>query len=273
MKVRIYSDIHLDHYSQDCMWYPPALPDDKETTLILAGDIWIGTRWIFHGENSWIEKVAHNFKQVIIVLGNHDYWPCKQPLAIVGGANKCNGMLQDHGIFNVKVLDMGTFADGDYLFVGATLWTDMYKADPLAMYQMSKYMTKDGKCAYETGPNGQWSRFTSERWVGTHYKHRDYIKKVVEQNRDKKIIVVSHHLPLMTLGDPEFLGHISNAFYMSDLSDLILDNSHIVLWCYGHTHYHCDTMLGSTRLINNCVGYRFQCYEQLGLVTHGVIEI
>lgn len=278
--------MHLDWYAEsasalgdDAFWYPPELPDDKDTILILAGDLWIGTRFIEWAGFSWIGKIATRFKQVLIVLGNHDYWP-QGDLTIINGANKCNAMLQDMGYYNVKVLDMDTYADGDYLFVGCTLWTDMNKGGPLAMHNMPQFMNYDGKIAYETGPNGQWSRFTSEKWVGIHCKHRDYIKHVAAQNREKQLIVITHHLPLMHLGDPAYQGNISNAYYMSDLSDVILDNENIKMWFYGHTHHQHDAFfppyseLGDgCRMINNCVGYQGEHMEQLGLVKHEVIEI
>lgn len=275
MKIRVYSDIHLqlDHYDgSNVQWYPPALPNDKETTLILAGDIWIGSKFIFHGSDSWIGNVAQHFKQVLIVLGNHCYWPMGD-LTIKNGGNTCNAMLQDMCLFNVHVLDCDTFQNGDVLFVGATLWTDMNKYDPLTMHRMSTDMNYDGKIAYETGPNGLWSRFTSDRWIKEHRRHRDYIKHVVEQNRDKKVIVITHHIPLLTLGDPNYLGDARNGYYHSDLSDLILDNENIKLWAYGHTHHQNDVTLEHCRLINNCVGYSSEHMEQQNLVKHEVIEV
>lgn len=272
MKLRLYSDLHLDHYNPDKLWYPPELPDDKETTLILAGDLWFGTKWIEYAGKSWISQVAPRFKKVIIVLGNHCYWP-QGNLSILNGANKCNVMLQDMCLFNVYVLDMATHEDGEYLFVGATLWTDMNKGDPLAMFKMADYMRYDGKCAYETGPGGYFRRFTSEKWVQTHCKHRDYIKHVVTQNKDKKVIVVTHHLPLLNLGDPLYHGDPANCYYSSDLSDLILDNPQIKLWVYGHTHYQKDIVVGDTRLMNNCCGYQGEHMEQQGLIKHEVFEV
>lgn len=295
MKVRVYSDIHLDHYAdafqqtklydpsvkeetRPHMWYPPELPDDKETILILAGDIWIGTRWIEYGGFSWIGEISKQFKRVLVVLGNHCYWP-QGDLSVVAGADKCNALLQDMKLDNVLVLDKNTYEDGEYLFVGATLWTDMNNLDPLAMYNMSRFMTYDGKIAYETGPNGQWTRFTSERWVQTHDTHKKYLRLVIEQNRDKKIVVITHHVPLLHLGDPRFAGDSSNAYYMSDQSNLILDNDHVILWVYGHTHHQKDVVFpdyageGGCRMVNNCVGYQGEHFEQQDLVKHEVIEI
>lgn len=273
MKVRIYSDIHLDHYSDSTdHWYPPALPDDKETILILAGDIWIGSKFIFHGQDSWIGNVAQHFKQVLIVLGNHDYWPMGN-LTIKNGANKCNAMLQDACLFNVHVLDCSTFQCDDILFVGATLWTDMNKGDPLAMHRMPSYMNYDGKIAYETGPNGVWSRFTSERWVREHKRHRDYIKDTANQNKDKKIVVITHHIPLLHLGDPRYVNDAGNCYYSSDLSNLILDNDNIKLWACGHSHHEYNEMFEKCQMYMNPVGYQGENREIYKVVKHEVIEV
>lgn len=273
MLIRVYSDLHLDHYNADNLWYPPELIDDKDTILVIPGDLWVGTRFIEYGEGSWISKVAARFKYVVVVLGNHDMWPGNHALTIKSGGDTCNAMLQDRGIFNVKVLDCDAIEIDDILFVGCTLWTDMDNEDAVAMYNMPRAMAYDGKCAYETGPNGQWSRFTSERWVHTHRRHKAYLKRVVENNKDKNIVVVTHHLPLRTLGDPNYSRDASNAYYMSDLSDFILDNPHIKLWCYGHTHHQRDTWMVNTRLLNNCVGYPGQHMEQQGLVSHVPLKL
>lgn len=274
MKLRVYSDLHLDHYnSASSLWYPPELPDDQDTILVIAGDLWVGTKWIKFGEFSWIANVAPRFKQVLIVLGNHCYWPCKPDLSILYGGEKCNSMLQELGLTNVKVLDCSTWEHEDVIFVGATLWTDMNKADPLTMHQMNFVMAYDGKISYDTGPNGQWSRFTEEKWLTTHRKHKRYIELVASQNPDKRIIVITHHIPLTNLGDPRYLPCFENGYYASDLSDLILDNPNIKLWGYGHTHYQNQYQLGECTLINNCVGYKSENNEQKGKVKHEVIVL
>jgi predicted phosphohydrolase len=248
------------------------MPDDAETTLILAGDIWNGTNFIIHGEDSWIANVAQHFKQVLIVLGNHDYWINDKYITIKDGARTCNNLLAHLGIMNVKVLDCDIFEDGDVMFVGCTLWTDMNKGEPLAMFNMPRFMIDDGKSVYDEGPNGAWSRFTSEKWVETHKKHRDYLKIILEQNRHKKIVVITHHIPLTFLHDPAYKDHHANCYYASDLSDLILD-SNIKLWFYGHTHYQNETLFGETLLVNNCVGYRGQQMQARGLVKHKAFEL
>lgn len=288
MKIRQYSDTHIEHYLRDFhttrlvspedpprepFWYPPPLPDDKETTLLLAGDIGCGTNWIETGDYCWIAKVSAQFKQVLIVLGNHDYWPFGDKLTIEKGGEKCNALLQDMGFYNVKVLDMDTYSDGDFLVVGATLWTDMFKASPYAMMNMKNCMAYDGKILHATGPDGYFERFTSERWILTHDKHKSYIRHVVENNPDKKIVVLTHHVPIPSLIDPHYAGDPSNAYYVSDLSEFVLDNPNIIYWGSGHVHFQSVNKIGECTFVNNCVGYPGEHHEQQNNVKHEVMEL
>lgn len=272
-KFRLYSDTHLDWYARDGVkaenfWYPPVLPDDKETTLILAGDIWTGTSFIEVGGFSWVKVLSERFKQVLVVLGNHDYWPFGDFLTIQHGGDKCNALLQDMGLHNVKVLDCLTHEDGDVLYIGATLWTDIGKGHPWLMHQMGTSLSYDGKIAYWADYKGSWKRWTSELWVREHDRHKKYIELVAKQNPDKKIVVITHHAPLTNITSPHFVGNFMNAYYVSDLSDLILDNENIVLWCFGHTHHPIDVQVGNCRVLNNPVGYQGEHFEQQGLVEH-----
>lgn len=284
MKIRVYSDCHLDWYfangtpfnaitgEMHC-WKVPVLPDDKDTTLILAGDLWTGTRFIEFAGYSWISEISTRFKNVLIVLGNHDYWPMNNALTIKNGGDTCNALLQDMGIHNATVLDCATWEDDDILFVGATLWTDMNGNNPLAMHNMPNFMRYDGKIAYSTGANGVWERFSSHKWVQEHDRHRKYIELIAKQNPNKKIIVITHHQPLESMGDPSYKGDAANAYYYSDLSNLILDNPNIVMWICGHSHVQMDRMFEHCRLYMNSVGYSSEHFEQEGLVKHEVVEI
>jgi predicted phosphohydrolase len=300
IKLRQYSDLHLDSYwipgkyngtffeegHWGELWYPPFRADDKETTLLLTGDLWIGSHFIFSNGMSWIQGIANRFKMVLIVLGNHDYWACKEYLTIKDGARKCNDRLTQMGIYNVKVLDCDTYEDGEYLFVGCTLWTDLNKRETLTVFNLPTFMKDaDMSAVYEDGPGvdvmwpseiphaSGFSRFTPERWLETHNRHKAYLKLIFEQNRDKKIVVMTHHVPLLTLGNPEFPPSFISGYYASDLSELILDNPHVKYWFYGHTHYQNVTTVGETTLINNCVGYKNQFFEQQKKVSHVPIVV
>lgn len=285
MIIRAYSDIHLDHYFDGSIprdvhgkiiaWYPPSLPDDANTTLVLAGDLWKGTKFIEYMGYSWISDVASMFKDVVIVLGNHDYWPCKNTLTIKDGAEKARELLRSKNINNVHLLDMNTFElGGDFLFVGATLWTDLNKEDPLVMFGLSTTMFNDSKINYENC-HGQLreSKLTALKWLHTHRKHCEYIRLIANQNPHKKIVVVTHHAPLYHVLNPSFSRGFSNAYYGSNLSDLILDSPNIVAWIFGHSHHRVDEMFGNCRMINHPVGYRGEHSEKQINVLHDIIDL
>ena len=76
---RLFSDMHLDMYVQkkfqpSQLWEPEVLPEDSESTLILAGDIWHSKKPFAFSNYSWFGKMTQRFKYVLVVLGNHDFW-------------------------------------------------------------------------------------------------------------------------------------------------------------------------------------------------------
>ncbi len=285
MKIRVYSDLHLDWFviknpdfmekhalvegksMIDLFWTPPHLDTDKDTVLILSGDIWEGIKPVLWGHFSYLKELSYRFKYILVVPGNHDYWG----ESIKSLVPKANNLLKDMNVQNVKYMDKDCFKVDDVLFVGTTLWTDMNKMNPLAMFDMPRIMRPDSKIIYQTFET-YIDRFTSQKWVQEHYDAVDYIKMMCELNRDSKIVVITHHAPLNMLTDPAYEGDLSNAYYSSDLSNLILDNENIILWTYGHIHYQRDVKFEHCRIVNNCVGY----LDELGVnerVKHEVIEI
>jgi hypothetical protein len=62
-----------------------------------------------------------------------------------------------------------------------------------------------------------------------------------------------------------------NGAYHSDLSEIMLDNTHIKLWTHGHTHHCFDYVIGETRVVCNPRGY--DGYEDTGWDPMKVIEI
>jgi hypothetical protein len=271
MLIREFSDLHWEHdfraqhktrFADDPFpeyWEPPPLDTDKDTTLILAGDLFNGMKSI-----DVIAKFNERFHRVLIVFGNHDYW----------GVEAYREFVVDYEIElqarfnNVQLLQRTVVEDGDYIFVGATLWTDMKRGSPqveaIARYSMGMdfshikmgtyfdehYMLRD-------------VQFTPTIWMSENKKDLEYIKYIVENNKDKKIIVVTHHAPSLNSIHPDFIRYgDSNYFFASDYDEFILDNPNIKLWVHGHVHSPFDYMLGETRIVCNPRGYPKEIYSR-----------
>jgi Icc-related predicted phosphoesterase len=100
----------------------------------------------------------------------------------------------------------------------------------------------------------------------------DYFKLILDQNKDKKCVVVGHHTPSHQSCHDMYKGdYIMNGGYHSDLSEMILDRPQIKLWTHGHTHHCFDYMIGETRVVCNPRGYAN--YEDTGWDPEKVIEV
>ena len=83
----------------------------------------------------------------------------------------------------------------------------------------------------------------------------EYIKKMVEENKHKPIIVVTHHAPSPYSIDEKYEGSLLNAAFASNLNKFIVEHPQIRLWCHGHVHNPCDYILGETRIVCCPFGY------------------
>jgi hypothetical protein len=96
-----------------------------------------------------------------------------------------------------------------------------------------------------------------------HDKTLQYIKLILDQNKDKKCVVVGHHTPSFHSMHPMYANdQLMNGGYHSDLSEFILDHPQIRLWTHGHTHHPFDYMIGSTRIVCNPRGYQNDGYDE-----------
>lgn len=281
-KLRIYSDLHLDHYDLSAgERLIPCLPDDENTILILAGDLSIGTLFIMREQPypySWLSIIARRFKHVVIVLGNHDFWsdcPEDERLSIREGGKKAQQKILACGIENATILSSEAveFELDGILFVGATFWTDLNKGNPIAAVNLPNQMIGDSKIEFWAGDenNPKPPLLTAKGWALQHLIDKKMIEVSAKSFPDKKIVVVTHHAPLLNLSSSST--HFNAAYYESDCSDLILDNPNIVFWAFGHTHENADFQLEHCRVYSNPIGYQGEHREQAGLVRHEVIEV
>jgi predicted phosphodiesterase len=247
--LREFSDTHLNiHYANKvALWEPTPLETDKETVLILAGDIWESDKFMMHANKSWIKPIAERFLAVIMVAGNHDNW----------GENfhyyptKIKEQIKKAKLDNVYFLDNDAVTIDNVKFLGGTLWTDFNKSDPFTVWQAKFHMNDYN---YIRAGDG-YRKLLADDILLAHRKTKDFIFNNLEKKDGEKIVVVTHHSPSFQSLSDEYRGNgYSNGYYHSEFGDLIVDSG-IGLWVYGHTHCPMKYKIGETTLMNNAVGY------------------
>lgn len=261
MKIKIVSDLHLEFEDLD-------LKNDKNyDLLILAGDIFIAEDLYDHDETIlsveqknlgkrqlaanryriFLKKVSLQFPHVIYIAGNHEFYHGKWLKSIQVLRDECSKYK------NVYFLECDTVTIDNIVFIGATLWTDVNKGDPLTLHAVSSLMN-DFRLIRNDDLG--FTRLRPAHTVSRHRKTLDYFKIILDQNRDKKCVIISHHAPCsLSVHDIYKKDYIGNGCYYSDLSNFILDHPQIVLWTHGHMHNSSDYMIGDTRIVCNPRGY------------------
>ena len=241
MKIHLASDLHLE-------FAPLELPGGD--ILILAGD---ACEVIDYGVNENIQKFFEQeipkYGRVLYVMGNHEHYN--------GNIDKTANYLRSNLPYNVTLMDNDAMMIDGVLFVGATLWTDCNKKDWATMWTVQKNMT-DYHCIKKAreGKQGELRRLVPEDTMEEHHKTLEFFKNTFKNNPNTPTVVITHHAPtFMEIEERYQDQHLMNGAYCSDLSELILDNPQIKVWCHGHQHNHKDYMLGSTRILANPRGY------------------
>lgn len=259
MKIRYYSDLHLEFQRGDfpLVWTPVTMPDDKDTVLILAGDIDKGKHAV-----AYADCMGDRFKAVILVLGNHELWGENLDLFY----DKGREMIEND---NVHLLQNNKITIDDVEFLGTTLWTDINNSDPFDTWNAPNVMRPDFRMI-RTGAN--YTRLRPTVWLAENYRARKFLKENVDAN--KKQVVITHHAPDMACAKGN--KHAGNGgdvyYYNRNMQDIIADAGY---WIFGHTHHRYDEVLGETRVMSNPHGYMSRTFNEVveDFDSYGVLEI
>jgi predicted phosphodiesterase len=257
MNITLVSDLHLD--------VSGFLDMPGGDVLILAGDICEAKelRKEFHQTKvldrvpgafpcyDFFEFVVPKYKKVFMVMGNHEHYR--------GRFDKTYDELKDLLPSNVTLLEKECFEHEGVLFLGATLWTDLNKGDPITVYTI-KNMMNEYKCVQNFYPaKNLYHKLTPEHTTAEHRKTKEYFKFVLEENRATKnlpVVVITHMAPSFASVNEKYINDgVSNGGYASEMSEFILDNPEIKVWVHGHMHDPVDYKIGDTRVLANPRGY------------------
>ena len=265
MKIALCSDLHLEFEDINLK------NDEGAEVLILSGDIMIAEDLHSHPETSYgmysnvnladlgrrqlialrfrdfLKRCSFQFPHVIYIAGNHEFYHGRWKDSLQHLRDECAKFPNVYFLENdIKVIN-------DVTFIGATLWTDCNKGDPLTLHALTDMMND-----YRIIRNDE-KGFTKLRPAQSMYRHwqtMSYLKAVLPDLKDKPVVFVGHHAPTYTSIHDRFKNDkLMNGGYASDLSEFILDHPQIKLWTHGHMHDPSDYMVGTTRILCNPRGY------------------
>ena len=284
MRIKLVSDLHLefsDFYVKN---------NHNYDVLILSGDIMVAQDLHDHPEmdygmysnvnleglgrrqqtalrfRDFLKRCSFQFPHVIYVAGNHEFYHGKFFDGIEYLREECAKFP------NVYFLERDTKVIDDVTFVGATLWTDMNKGDPLTMHAIEGMMN-DFRIIRNDKRN--YAPMSARDVVDRHSRTLQYFRSVLAEQHDKKFVIVGHHSPSFQSVHPTYASeHLMNGGYHSDLSEFILDHPQIKLWTHGHTHHCFDYTIGETRIVCNPRGYESPGYsEDTGFDDNQILEV
>jgi len=243
MKINVISDLHIDFSN-----FKPSPPKNCDA-IVIAGDISQQEKYT----NEFIEENYIEFdKPIIWVMGNHESYaidakPINDGYKLLNNIDK-----SDNNIF----LQNSTYEIGDYLFIGSTLWTDMtYNPSGDVDMVYNKMVASKSLNDYRYIYKEDDVLLTPDDTIDEFNKSFEFIKKTVDENKDKKIIIVSHHAPSYQSISPNYRFSSINHCFVSNLDDFILNNPNIVRFYHGHTHTKLDYTIGNCKVICNARGY------------------
>ena len=264
-KLAICSDLHLEFEDVDLK------NTEGAEVLILSGDIMIAEDLHNHPEmdygmyssvnladlgrrqhvalrfRDFLKRCSFQFPHVVYVAGNHEFYHGRWKESITHLREECAKFSNVYFLENdIKVIN-------EVSFIGATLWTDMNKGDPLTLHAISDMMND-----FRVIRNDEhgYTKLRPAHAMHRHQQTLSYLKAVLPDMKDKKVVFVGHHGPSAMSTHPKYAGHyLMNGGYRSELSEMILDNPQIKLWTHGHMHDPFDYMIGTTRVVCNPRGY------------------
>ena len=286
MKIKLVSDLHLEFsdiniqnnegcdvlilggdicIAQDLHDHPA--PNNTAEQAAIAAGTGLGRRQqAAQRYRDFFKRCSFQFPHVIYIMGNHEFYNGK----FYAGIDYMREELAKYP--NIYMLEQDTKIIDDVTFVGATLWTDMNRGDPLTMHAIEGMMN-DFRII--RNDKRSFAPMSARDVADRHARTLAYFRSVLAEQHDRKFVVVGHHTPSFQSAHPMYAHEtLMNGGYHSDLSEFILDHPQIKLWTHGHTHHPFDYVIGETRIVCNPRGYENDGYsEQTGWNPNIVLEV
>lgn len=248
MKIQYASDLHLEFY-ENAKYLRDNPIKPVGDILVLAGDIELLNRDHFFNNSFW-NYISDNFKEVIVVAGNHEFYN-GYDLEISGKSKICSVRN------NVGYYYNAVFEIENVRLIVSPLWS-------LISMEQAGYVKRGVVDFHRILLNG--SKLSVEDFNREHERCLNFIKAEVDNSKSTcevsasaktsliKTVVATHHVPSFQLSSPDFTGSLIDSAFTVDL-DSFIEASNIDFWIYGHSHRNIDKVIGNTKCVSNQLGY------------------
>ncbi len=143
----------------------------------------------------------------------------------------------------------------DYCIIGSTLW---FYCQGEKRDMVRNFFTGDFQINYK----GKY--MTTDVLNNIFTQNVIFIQDEIARHHDKKIIILTHHMPSKSLIDAKYLDDaMENVGFFTNLEYIINSNDNILLWLAGHTHSSAKSKINNCQLIINPCGIGLFCENPL----------
>lgn len=244
MKVHfdLISDLHVDTWNEQFTW------EGKPTSpyAVVAGDISRDRKQL----RPVLEEISKHYLMTMFVDGNDEH---RWTLDNLGKSYKT--LKQDIGDINNFIwLQDDSLVIDNVAFVGTNGWTSFDFAGDGNYLKNKKWMEETYKISMYAGQQIEAMAMSDAGFLCRT------IEKLQRHPDIKKIVVISHFVPLLELinHDTQLVEQTSRLSTTGNslLTHCLGEDSEnkIDTWCFGHYHSDVDSVIDNIRYVNNCRG-------------------
>lgn len=245
MKLRIYSDLHLE---EDSHQFTPVDGLDQDDVVVLAGDIQEGVAGI-----AWARETFAR-QRIVYVAGNHEFFNTGE------WDQTITDLRQASKLYGVDFLENEAVEIDGIRFLGCTLWADFMhfgsQKKEEVMREASQHLPDFHAVCAKRSPNG---KLTPALTIERHLQSRQWMIGALQEGDPTRTVVVTHHFPNRRSVAPKYANSGLTAAFGVNFNESIMCRSG--LWIHGHTHNSARYRIGDSKqralVRSNPRGYQY----------------